>query len=56
MYPIGMQIPLRDGVWIITGRGFITHDDEQIEFYTLAMGGWEIRLTRSEIDANRITH
>lgn len=56
MFPVGMQVPLLDGAWIITGRCFVTQGSEQLEVYTLAMGGWEIRLTRHEIEANRITH
>jgi len=56
MYPIGMQVPMNDGAWTITARGLVTTVAAQVEVYTLARGGHEIRMTRSEVDANRMTH
>jgi len=49
------MVPMVDGVWIVTGRQFVALPTGQVEVYTLALGGWEIRLTRHEIEENRIT-
>jgi len=55
MLAVGTMVPMVDGVWIVTGRQFVALPEGQVEVYTLALGGWEIRLTRHEIEENRIT-
>lgn len=56
MLTLGTEVPMSDGVWTVTDRRFIYLTTGQIEMYTLGRDGWEIRLTRRELEANKQVH
>lgn len=56
MHAIGTPVQMHDGVWTITERAFVTTLTGQAEVYTLERAHYQIRLTRKELEANRVTH
>jgi hypothetical protein len=56
MLPLGTEVPMHDGTWTVVDRRFVLLVAGQIEVYTLRMGESEIRLMRSEVEANKQLH